>query len=80
MVGGKDEARGATDRSAATESVQRHEVGMDVILDSLESPNRWCLGPVDKVDSQLTAGVIQDCFWGGGFDSRFDDGHGVGVF
>src|SRR5271163_4846475 len=38
------------------------------------------LGPVDKVDSQLTTGVIQDCFWGGSFDSRFDDGHGVGVF
>src|SRR5688572_11254339 len=39
-----------------------------------------CLGPVDKVDSQLAAIVIQDCFWGGSFGSRFDDGQGVGVY
>ena len=38
------------------------------------------LGSVDKVDSQLTGIVIQDCFWGGSFGSRFDDGQGVGVF
>jgi hypothetical protein len=38
------------------------------------------LGPVDKVDSQLAADVIQDCFLGGSLGSWFDERQRVGVF
>ncbi|RVK39095.1 hypothetical protein CN160_35095 [Sinorhizobium meliloti] len=35
------------------------------------------LGPVDKVDSQISRGVIQDCFLGGGFGTRRPFGYGM---
>lgn len=35
------------------------------------------LGPVDKVDSQISGSVIQDCFLGGSFGSRRPDGYGM---
>jgi hypothetical protein len=35
------------------------------------------LGPVDKVDSQISKSVIQDCLLGGGFGSRRPDGYGM---
>ena len=35
------------------------------------------LGSVDKVDSQISRSVIQDCFLGGGFGSRRPDGYGM---
>ncbi|WP_284727957.1 hypothetical protein, partial [Sphingomonas psychrolutea] len=34
------------------------------------------LGPVDKVDSQISGSMIQDCLLGGGFGSRRPDGYG----
>ena len=42
-----------------------HEAGFDV------------LGPVDKVDSQISRSVIQDCFLGGSFGSRRPDRYGM---
>jgi hypothetical protein len=35
------------------------------------------LGPVDKVDSQISGSVIQDCFLGDGFGTRRPDGYGM---
>ena len=35
------------------------------------------LGPVDKVDSQISRSVIQDCFLGGSFGSRRPDRYGM---
>jgi hypothetical protein len=35
------------------------------------------LGPVDKVDSQISVSVIQDCLLGGGFGSRRPNGYGM---
>ena len=35
------------------------------------------LGPVDKVDSQISGSMIQDCLLGGGFGSRRPDGYGM---
>ena len=37
----------------------------------------FALGPVDKVDSQISKSVIQDCLLGGGFGSRRPDGYGM---
>ena len=36
-----------------------------------------CLGRVDKVDSQISGSVIQDCLLGGSFGSRRPDGYGM---
>lgn len=35
------------------------------------------LGPVDKVDSQISGSMIQDCLLGGGFGSRRPDRYGM---
>ncbi|MBV2187375.1 MAG: hypothetical protein KUL88_22905 [Rhizobium sp.] len=35
------------------------------------------LGPVDKVDSQISGSMIQDCLLGGSFGSRRPDGRGM---
>jgi hypothetical protein len=35
------------------------------------------LGPVDKVDSQISGSVIQDFLLGGGFGARRPDGYGM---
>lgn len=40
-------------------------------------PNLLVLGPVDKVDSQISRSVIQDCLLGGSFGSRRPDRYGM---
>ena len=39
--------------------------------------DRVLLGSVDKVDSQISRSVIQDCFLGGSFGSRRPDRYGM---
>ena len=47
-----------------------------MVKDRLPENNRN-LGPVDKVDSEISGSVIEDCFLGGGFGTRRPDGYGM---
>ncbi len=44
-------------------------------------PHGFCvdlvLGPVDKVDSQISGSMIQNCLLGGGFGAWRSDGFGM---
>ncbi len=46
-------------------------------FDRLQLVAGAALGPVDKVDSQISGSMIQDCLLGGGFGSRRPDGYGM---
>ncbi|MCW5679572.1 MAG: SRPBCC domain-containing protein [Anaerolineales bacterium] len=43
----------------------------------IKEGERIVLGPVDKVDSQISGSMIQDCLLGGGFGSRRPDRYGM---
>ncbi|MDI6838429.1 MAG: PIN domain-containing protein [Rhizobiaceae bacterium] len=47
------------------------------LLGPMPEEQKADLGPVDKVDSQISGSMIQDCLLGGGFGSRRPDGYGM---